>query len=67
MPLIKILISIQKKEFEELPILEAELKNKIFKLPNTLEEQVYSFNNFNNQIYFILMFGYFKITHKFFD
>ena len=50
MPLIKILISIQKKEFEELPILEAELKNKIFKLPNTLEEQVYSFNNFNNQI-----------------
>ncbi|MDK2063246.1 DUF4158 domain-containing protein, partial [Aliarcobacter butzleri] len=67
MPLIKILTSTQKKEFEEPPILEDDLKNKIFKLPNTLEEQVYSFNNFNNQIHFMLMFGYFKITHKFFD
>jgi hypothetical protein len=67
MPLIKILTSTQKKEFEEPPILEAELKNKIFKLPIELEQQVYSFNNSNNQIHFILMFGYFKITHKFFD
>ena len=38
-----------------------------FKLPNELEQQVYSFNNSNNQIHFILMFGYFKIAHKFFD
>jgi hypothetical protein len=67
MPLIKILTSIQKKEFEEPPILNQELKNEIFKLPIELEQQVYSFNNSNNQIHFILMFGYFKITHKFFD
>ena len=67
MPLIKILTSIQKKEFEEPPILNQELKNEIFKLPNELEQQVYSFNNSNNQIHFILMFGYFKIAHKFFD
>ena len=67
MSLIKIITSIQKKEFEEPPILNQELKNEIFKLPNELEQQVYSFNNSNNQIHFILMFGYFKITHKFFD
>ena len=67
MPLIKILTSIQKKEFEEPPILNQELKNEIFKLPIELEQQVYSFNNSNNQIHFILMFGYFKIAHKFFD
>ena len=67
MPLIKILTSIQKKEFEEPPILNQELRNEIFKLPNELEQQVYSFNNSNNQIHFILMFGYFKIAHKFFD
>ena len=54
MPLIKILTSIQKKEFEEPPILNQELKNEIFKLPNELEQQVYSFNNSNNQIHFIL-------------
>jgi hypothetical protein len=30
MPLIKILTSIQKKEFEEAPILNQELKNEIF-------------------------------------
>ena len=67
MPLIKILTSIQKKEFEEAPILNQELKNEIFKLPNELEQQVYSLNNSSNQIHFILMFGYFKITHRFFD
>ena len=67
MSLIKIITSIQKKEFEEPPILNQELKNEIFKLPNELEQQVYSFNNSNNQIHFILMFGYFKIAHKFFD
>ena len=67
MSLIKIITSIQKKEIEEPPILNQELKNEIFKLPNELEQQVYSFNNSNNQIHFILMFGYFKIAHKFFD
>ncbi len=67
MPLIKILTSIQKKEFEEPPILNQELKNEIFKLPIELEQQVFSFNNTSNQIHFILMFGYFKITHRFFD
>ena len=67
MSLIKIITSIQKKEFEEPPILNQELKNEIFKLPNELEQQVYSFNNSNNQIHFILMFGYFNIVHKFFD
>ena len=67
MPLIKILTSIQKKEFEEPPILNQELKNEIFKLPIELEQQVYSFNNSSNQIHFILMFGYFKITHRFFN
>jgi len=40
---------------------------KFFKLPIELEQQVYSFNNSNNQMHFTLMFGYFKITHKFFD
>ena len=48
-------------------IQRTQLKNEIFKLPNELEQQVYSFNNSNNQIHFILMFGYFKIAHKFFD
>lgn len=67
MPLIKTLTSIQKKEFEEPPILNHELKSEIFKLPIELEQQIYSFNNSSNQIHFILMFGYFKITHRFFD
>ena len=51
MPLIKILTSTQKKEFEEPPILNQELKNKIFNLPNGLEQQVYSFNNSKKNIF----------------
>lgn len=53
MSLIKIITSIQKKEFEEPPILNQELKNEIFKLPSELE-QVYSFNNSNNQKIYVL-------------
>lgn len=42
MPLIKILTYTQKKEFEETPVLNQELKSEVFKLPIELEQQVYS-------------------------
>lgn len=67
MPLIQILSYSQKKEFETPPQLESDIRREIFNLPTTLQREVENFENNSNKIFFIWLYGHFKISRKFYE
>ena len=67
MPRIQILNQQEIKEFEKIPIFKHSEKIHTFTLPKNLYDIVQSFQNDSYHLIFNLLFGYFKITNKFYD
>jgi len=55
------------KEFEQIPQLKYKEKAYSFPLPRLLQDTALSFQNDSYFLIFTLLFGYFKITNKFYD
>jgi len=66
MPRIKILNSNDSKVFENPPLFSGEERKRFFYLPNWASDLVENFKTPTNQAGFILQFGYFKATGRFF-
>ncbi len=64
---IQILNQQELKEFERVPHLKYNEKAYSFSLPKLLLDIALSFQNDSYFLAFTLLFGYFKITHKFSD
>jgi len=64
---IQILNQQELKEFEQVPLLNYKERTYIFSLPKILQDTALSFQNDSYFIIFTLLFGYFKITNKFYD
>lgn len=67
MPLIQVLNYAQRKEFETPPTLSNEIRKEIFTLPEILLRELDNFESDANKIYFIAMYGYFKLTRIFYE
>ena len=67
MPLIQILSYSRKKEFESPPILEGEIRKEIFTLPLLMKRELETFESDVNKLFFITLYGYFKLTRTFYD
>ena len=67
MSLIQILTKDEEKIFELPPSFDSFAKNHFFKLTSGISEIILEMKNDSNKILFILMFGYFKATHRFFE
>jgi TnpA family transposase len=55
------------KEFEKIPNLKYKERVYVFSLPKLLRDTAQSFQNDSNFLFFTLLFGYFKISNKFYD
>ncbi len=55
------------KNFESAPKFDLLAKNHFFKMTDALNHMTMEMKNDSNKILFILMYGYFKATNKFFD
>ena len=64
---IQILTQQEIKEFEQVPLFKYKEKTHIFSLPKILNDATQSFQNDSYFLIFTLLFGYFKITNKFYD
>lgn len=67
MSLIKILNNNDINAFENPPEFNGEERKRFFYLPNWADKLVWSFRTPTNQVGFILQFGYFKATGRFFS
>ena len=67
MSLIQILTKDEEKIFELPPSFDSFAKNHFFKLTSGISEIILEMKNDSNKILFILMFGYFKATNRFFE
>ncbi len=56
----------QIKEFDKPPIFKSEERKIFFDIPKSLENYLFEMRNDINKLVFILMFGYFKYSKKFF-
>jgi len=63
---LKILTKEEEKFLEQSPKFTYQQKEYFFKLPSSLMNTLNSINKASNKILFILMFGYFKATNRFF-
>ena len=66
MSLIQVLNYSQKKEFESPPLLSDEARSEFFTLPRSMELQLASIDKDMNKLYFIVIYGYFKLTRIFY-
>ncbi len=66
MPKIKILTHAEKKAFDTPPIFSAAERDNFFALDETLSAMVSQLGHPTNQVGFLLQFGYFKATGRFF-
>jgi TnpA family transposase len=67
MSVIQILTKEEVKNFETPPKFDLFAKNHFFKITEKLENMIIEMKSDSNKILFILMFGYFKATNKFFE
>ena len=67
MSVIQILTKDEEKIFELPPSFDSFAKNHFFKLTSGISEIILEMKNDSNKILFILMFGYFKATNRFFE
>ncbi|MDD5718045.1 MAG: Tn3 family transposase [Sulfuricurvum sp.] len=67
MPLIQIFSYSQKKEFETPPVLDNDIRNEVFALPDLLQRELENFESDANRTFFIALYGYFKLTRIFYE
>ena len=67
MSVFKILTNEEEKDFELVPKFDSLSQNHFFKLTSGVSESISEMKSDSNKILFILMFGYFKATHRFFE
>ena len=67
MPLIQILSYSQKKEFDTPPVLDNDIRNEVFVLPDLLQRELENFESDANRTFFIALYGYFKLTRIFYE
>ncbi|MEA3227878.1 MAG: Tn3 family transposase [Campylobacterota bacterium] len=67
MSTLQILSKEEEKKFESPPKFDSFAKNYFFKLNNEVLEIITEMKSDSNKILFILMFGYFKISNRFFE
>ena len=67
MSVLQILTKDEIKNFESAPKFDLFAKNHFFKMTDALNHMTMEMKNDSNKILFILMYGYFKATNKFFD
>ena len=67
MSVIQILTKDEEKIFELPPSFDSFAKNHFFKLTSGINEIILEMKSDSNKILFILMFGYFKATNRFFE
>jgi TnpA family transposase len=67
MPLIHILSYSQKKEFDTPPVLDNDIRNEVFALPDLLQRELENFESDANRTFFIALYGYFKLTRIFYE
>lgn len=67
MAFITILSTDEEKIFNSPPKLNFQQQQNLFTLPKLLMDKILSFQNDDNRIIFMLLYGYFKITHKFYE
>lgn len=67
MSVFKILTKEEEKDFELHPKFDAPSQNHFFKLTSGVSEIISEMRSDSNKILFILMFGYFKATNRFFE
>ena len=65
MSVFKILTNEEEKDFELAPKFDSLSQNHFFKLTSNISETISEMKSNSNKILFILMFGYFKATHRF--
>lgn len=66
MPFPNILNKTQIREFDKPPVFKSEDRKIFFDIPKSLEIDLSEMRNDTNKLVFILMFGYFKYSKKFF-
>ncbi|MFN8579261.1 MAG: DUF4158 domain-containing protein [Candidatus Sericytochromatia bacterium] len=66
MPFPNILNKTQIREFDKPPVFKSEDRKIFFDIPKSLESDLFEMRNDTNKLIFILMFGYFKCSKKFF-
>lgn len=66
MSLIQILSYSQKKEFETPPLLDDDIRNEIFTVPMSLQQELENFESDSNRTLFISMYGFFKLSKLFY-
>ena len=66
MTYLKILNHSQKKEFESPPLISDEARSELFILPQSMELQLAAIDKDVNKLYFIAMYGYFKLSRTFY-
>ncbi len=67
MPIITILSKTEEKSLYSLQELSFKEKEYFFQIPTTLLDKVLSYELNKGKIAFILMYGYFKASHQFYD
>lgn len=67
MSVFQILAKEEEKNFELPPKFDSISQNHFFKVPTRIDEIISEMKNDSNKILFILMYGYFKATNKFFE
>ena len=67
MAFITILSPDEEKIFNSPPKLNFQQQQNLFTLPKLLIDKILSFQNDDNRIVFMLIYGYFKVTHKFYE
>jgi len=67
MPTIKILSKIEEKNLYSLQQFNLKEKEYFFKIPTKLLTKAFSFELEDGKVIFILMYGYFKKFHQFYD
>ncbi len=65
MPLLKILSNSERLRFDTPPIFDSEERKRFFNLPGTLESSLENLRSAENQILFILQFGYLRSRQRF--
>jgi hypothetical protein len=67
MSVFQILTKEEEKNFELPPKFDSISQNHFFKVPTRIDEIISEMKSDSNKILFILMYGYFKATNKFFE
>ena len=66
MPLLKTLSNSERRRFDSPPVFNSEERKKFFNLPGTVKSSLENLRSTENQIFFILQFGYFRSRQRFF-